>query len=90
MGGTQKSHCQSHRYREGWRFEDIPANSIRWGIFRHSSGCKKIIPLPAVTKRKTCLMIVDDEDEEEEEKEEEEKDNTTSLLHNNSVSWTLL
>lgn len=52
---------------------DISANIMLLGIFRHSSGYSKIIPLPAATTRKICLMIIDDEEEDEAEEEAEDK-----------------
>lgn len=51
---------------------DISANIMLLGIFRHSSGCSKIIPLPAATTRNICLMIIDDEEEDNKAEEEAE------------------
>lgn len=58
---------------------DSSANMMFWAIFRHRSGSSKIIPLPAVTMRKICLMIMDDEEEDGAEEEDgDEKEHCKS------------
>lgn len=57
---------------------DSSTNMMFWGIFRHGSGSSKIIPLPAVTLRKICLMIMDEEEDGAEEEDEDEKEHCQS------------